>query len=85
MREGSRVRGDGLFLPFTNSTSGKHTCASGRYLDPHVPADGGVLVDFNCGYDPYCAYNETWSCPLTPFENRLTVPIRAGEKGFKEP
>jgi uncharacterized protein (DUF1684 family) len=44
--------------------------------------DHRLLVDFNLAYNPYCAYNEAWSCPLTPFENRLKVPIRAGEKVF---
>ncbi len=41
---------------------------------------GRFLVDFNYAYNPYCAYNAMWTCPLTPFENRLKVPIRAGEK-----
>ena len=42
-----------------------------------------VLLDFNYAYNPFCAYNESWSCPLTPFENRLRAPLRAGEKNFK--
>jgi uncharacterized protein (DUF1684 family) len=46
--------------------------------------DGKFLVDFNLAYNPYCAYNEQWSCPLTPAENRLKVAIRAGEKIFHE-
>ena len=41
------------------------------------------MVDFNYAYNPYCAYNEGWSCPLTPAENRLTVDIRAGEMSYK--
>ena len=44
--------------------------------------NGTFLVDFNLAYNPYCAYNEAWTCPITPFENRLKVPIRAGEKIF---
>ena len=44
--------------------------------------DGTVLVDFNYAYNPYCAYNELWSCPLPPVENWLKVPIRAGEMAF---
>jgi hypothetical protein len=44
--------------------------------------EGRFLVDFNLAYNPYCAYNDKWSCPLTPFEYRLKVPIRAGEKIF---
>ncbi len=71
------------FLPFADATSGKETYGAGRYLEVHTQDDGRVLVDFNYAYNPYCAYNERWSCPLTPFENRLTVPIRAGEKNFK--
>ncbi|MBI5715051.1 MAG: DUF1684 domain-containing protein, partial [Chloroflexi bacterium] len=45
---------------------------------------GKFLVDFNIAYNPYCAYSDRWSCPLTPFENRLKVPIRAGEKIFEK-
>jgi uncharacterized protein (DUF1684 family) len=72
-----------VFLPFADATSGTETYGSGRYLDTHELPNGKVLVDFNYTYNPYCAYNEQWSCPLTPFENRLLVPIRAGEKSFK--
>jgi uncharacterized protein (DUF1684 family) len=75
--------GDGYFLPFADGTSGDETYPAGRYLDLHVRPDGKLQVDFNYAYNPYCAYNERWSCPLTPFENRLRVPIRAGEKSFK--
>jgi uncharacterized protein (DUF1684 family) len=42
------------------------------------------LIDFNYAYNPYCAYNDAWTCPFTPFENRLKVPVRAGEKIFKD-
>ncbi len=75
---------DGFFLPFVDSLAGKETYPAGRYLEPEVLEDGSFLVDFNLAYNPYCAYNERWSCPLTPFENRLKVPIRAGEKIFHE-
>lgn len=75
--------GSGYFLPFADGTSGDETYGAGRYLDLHELADGRLLVDFNYAYNPYCAYNERWSCPLTPFENRLRVPLRAGEKSFK--
>ena len=74
--------GGEVFLPFADATSGIETYGSGRYLDPRDLSDGKVLVDFNYAYNPYCAYNEQWSCPLTPFENRLQVPVRAGEKSF---
>lgn len=74
----------GLFLPFRDATSGKETYGGGRYLDLEEPdADGRVLVDFNLAYNPYCAYNEAWTCPLPPPENWLDVPIRAGERAFR--
>jgi len=72
----------GFFLPFVDSLAGKETYPAGRYLEPEQLPGGRFLVDFNLAYNPYCAYNEHWSCPLTPFENRLKVPIRAGEKLF---
>jgi uncharacterized protein (DUF1684 family) len=74
----------GFFLPFIDSLAGAETYPAGRYLDPEPLPGGRFLVDFNLAYNPYCAYNDAWSCPLTPFENRLKVPIRAGEKIFHE-
>ncbi len=73
----------GYFLPFTDSLAGKETYGAGRYLEPERLPDGRFLVDFNLAYNPYCAYNEHWSCPITPLENRLKVPIRAGERSFE--
>ena len=70
-----------LFLPFRDATSGKETYGAGRYLDLHAHGDE-VVVDFNYAYNPSCAYNPEWSCPLPPAENWLKVPIRAGEKAF---
>ena len=75
---------NGFFLPFVDSLAGKETYGAGRYLEPEPLPGGRFLIDFNMAYNPYCAYNEQWSCPLTPFENRLKVPIRAGEKLFHE-
>lgn len=74
---------DEWFLPFRDATSGKETYGAGRYLevDPAGP-DGRVLVDLNLAYNPYCAYNPEWSCPIPPGENWLAVPIRAGERSF---
>lgn len=74
----------GYFLPFADSQAGKETYGAGRYLEPEELPDGRIAVDFNMAYNPYCAYNEHWSCPITPGENRLKVPIRAGEKMFEE-
>lgn len=73
---------NGFFLPFVDSLAGQETYPAGRYLEPEPLPGGQFLVDFNLAYNPYCAYNDHWSCPLTPFENRLHVPIRAGEQLF---
>ncbi|MBM4424844.1 MAG: DUF1684 domain-containing protein [Chloroflexi bacterium] len=70
----------GYFLPFVDALANKETYGAGRYLDPQPLPNGKLLIDFNLAYNPYCAYNDRWSCPLTPFENRLKVAIRAGEK-----
>ena len=72
----------GFFLPFADSLAGKETYPAGRYLEPEPLPGDRFFVDFNLAYNPYCAYNEMWSCPLTPPENRLKVPIRAGEKMY---
>lgn len=71
-----------LFLPFRDATSGKESYGAGRYLEMALKDDGTVLVDFNYAYNPYCAYNDFWSCPVPPVENWLTVPVRAGEKAW---
>ena len=73
----------GYFLPFADSLAGTETYGAGRYLEPSRLPDGRFEVDFNSAYNPYCAYNERWSCPITPAENRLKVPVRAGEKVFE--
>ena len=74
----------GFFLPFVDSLAGKETYPAGRYLEPEALPGNHFLVDFNIAYNPYCAYNDAWSCPITPAENRLKVPILAGEKLFHE-
>jgi uncharacterized protein (DUF1684 family) len=74
----------GYFLPFVDALASKETYGAGRYLEPRQLAGGKFLVDFNFSYNPYCAYNEMWSCPITPMENRVKVPIRAGEKIYHE-
>lgn len=75
-----------LFLPFSDATSGEETYGGGRYLDIDMPArtSKSIELDFNEAYNPYCAYNPTYSCPLPPKENILNIPIRAGEKAYKE-
>jgi hypothetical protein len=73
----------GFFLPFVDALANKETYPAGRYLEPEPLGGNKFLVDFNVAYNPFCAYNEAFSCPLTPFENRLKVAIRAGEKLFE--
>jgi uncharacterized protein len=72
---------DELFIPFRDATSGRETYGAGRYLEVHAHGDE-VTIDFNYAYNPNCAYDPSWSCPLPPPENWLKVPIRAGEKSF---
>ncbi len=69
----------GHFVPFVDATSGAETYGAGRYLELEEQDDGSFLVDFNLAYNPYCAYSEDYSCPIPPAENRIDVPIRAGE------
>jgi uncharacterized protein len=72
-----------LFFAFGDETSAVETYGAGRYLDlAKAPGSSTITLDFNKAYNPYCAYNETYSCPLPPPENLLTIPIRAGEKAY---
>lgn len=72
------------FLPFVDATAPAETYGGGRYLEPEPVGPDRLLVDFNLAYNPYCAYNDRWSCPFPPPENRLKVRIEAGEKNFHE-
>jgi uncharacterized protein (DUF1684 family) len=72
----------GFFLPFVDALANQETYPAGRYLEPEPLPGNRFFVDFNLAYNPYCAYNERWSCPITPAENRLKVAVRAGEKLF---
>jgi len=85
--------GGGLFLPFRDATSGGVTYGGGRYLCDTIkntdagcleviPGSRRVIVDFNYAYNPSCAYNHRWACPLAPQENWLKVPIEAGERAY---
>jgi hypothetical protein len=76
-------RGD-LFAPFRDATSGGETYGAGRYLEARSLGDGRTLLDFNYAYNPYCAYNAGWRCPIPPIGNHLAVPIRAGERSYPE-
>jgi uncharacterized protein len=78
--------GGGLFLPFADATSGRTTYGAGRYLIDTVKGadlgadDGRLVLDFNFAYNPSCAYDPKWTCPLAPPANRLPVEVRAGER-----
>jgi uncharacterized protein (DUF1684 family) len=74
---------DYVFLPFTDLTNGDITYGGGRYLDFTFPLKETVLIDFNKAYNPYCAYNPKYSCPLVPSVNHLDIAIIAGEKSFE--
>ena len=69
-----------LFVPFGDFTNGNETYPGGRYLDLDRTASGAYDLDFNRAYNPFCVVNAAYDCPLPPKENRLPVPIRAGEK-----
>ena len=72
-----------LFVPFGDLTNGNETYPGGRYLDLDRTATGIYDLDFNRAFNPFCVFNEKYDCPLPPRENRLTVPIRAGERLHK--
>lgn len=87
------VYGGGLFLPFRDTTSPAESYGGGRYLfdtlkgSDFLPVSGAdpqksLLLDFNYTYNPSCAYNDRWTCPLAPPENHLNIAISAGEKKF---
>ena len=67
-------------MPFLDATSGHETYGAGRYLEMEAEFDVTYVLDFNLAYHPYCVYADTYSCPLTPAENRLPTRIEAGER-----
>ena len=69
-----------LFVPFSDLTSGTETYPAGRFMDLTPSANDIYVVDFNRAYIPYCYYNFTYECPIPPQENRLQIPVRAGER-----
>lgn len=69
-----------LFVPFRDLTSGTETYQAGRYLDLERTPTGLYNIDFNRAYNPYCYYNSSFDCPYPPAENRLTIPVRAGQR-----
>ena len=75
---------DYLFLPFLDETNGLESYGGGRYIDTRIPEDDTFIIDFNQAYNPYCAYNDKYSCPIVPRENYLKTRIEAGVKAFKK-
>ncbi len=87
------IYGGGLFLPFRDTTCPAESYGGGRYLFDTIKGSDflpvpreqhwqRIILDFNYAYNPSCAYNSRWTCPLAPLENRLNIPIRAGERKY---
>lgn len=74
---------DYLFLPFTDKTNGEETYGGGRYLDLTIPKGDKIILNFNKAYNPYCAYNKKFSCPIVPKVNNLDTEIKVGVKAFE--
>lgn len=75
---------DYLFLPFLDETNGESSYGGGRYIELRIPEGDEILIDFNKAYNPYCAYNEKYSCPIVPRQNYLRTKVEAGVKAFKK-
>lgn len=74
---------DHLFLPFMDHTNGEDSYAGGRYIELKLPENDTITIDFNEAYNPYCAYNKRYSCPIVPMENYLKTYIKAGVKKYE--
>ena len=75
---------DYLFIPFTDATNGETSYGGGRYLDMRIPTGKSITLNFNKAYNPYCAYNGKYSCPIPPAENNISIAISAGVKAYKK-
>jgi uncharacterized protein len=73
-----------LFLPFTDLSNGFETYGGGRFIDLEITAGEQMIVDFNKAYNPSCAYNHKYSCPIPPKENQLKLEVKAGVKKFHD-
>lgn len=71
-----------FFLAFADETSGVETYGGGRYINARQDGKSSITLDFNLAYNPYCAYNPDYACPIPPRENILEIPIPAGEKNY---
>lgn len=79
---GTKTEKEDLFLPFMDNSNGNQTYKGGRYVDVKLEVNNQVVIDFNAAYNPYCAYNKKYSCPIVPKENILYVSIASGEKKY---
>ena len=75
---------DYLFLPFIDETNGESTYGGGRYIESRIPKGNTLMVDFNEAFNPYCAYNYKYSCPVVPIENTLNLKVEAGVKAYNK-
>jgi len=75
---------DYLFIPFTDATNGESSYGGGRYLDMRIPIGKTITLNFNKAYNPYCAYNGKYSCPIPPAENNISIAIPAGVKAYNK-
>lgn len=75
---------DYLFLPFLDDTNGDGSYGGGRYIDLRIPEGDTIIIDFNKSYNPYCVYDERFSCPIVPRENYIDTRIEAGIKNFEK-
>ena len=73
---------DNLFLPFLDDTNGNESYGGGRYINLDIPQSDNLIIDFNSAFNPYCVYDEKYSCPIVPRENYLPLEIKAGVKNF---
>lgn len=75
---------DYLFLPYLDDTNAEGSYPGGRYIDLRIPESDTITIDFNTSYNPLCAYNEKYSCPIVPRANYISTKIEAGVKAFKK-
>lgn len=73
-----------LFLPFGDLTNAESTYGSGRFIDLTIPEGDTLIIDFNQAYNPLCAYNSKYSCPIPPIENQITLKIPAGVRKYRK-
>ena len=72
-----------LFLPFYDETSADETYGGGRFLNVEYHDEKEIYIDFNLAYNPYCAYTDSYRCPIPPAENKVSAKIPAGERNYK--